>query len=38
MITILSDEEPVPFRVIVVRGVVSVEEATLTWRKNNTEY
>jgi hypothetical protein len=38
MVTVLSNEEPVTFRVTTVNGVVAVEEATLTWHKNNTEY
>lgn len=37
-VTVLSDKEPVSFRVTVIRGVVAVEEATLTWNQNNTEF
>lgn len=38
MVTVLSGEEPVSFRVTVTRGVVAVEEASLTWKQNNAEF
>lgn len=38
MVTVLSGAEPVSFRITVTRGVVAVEEATLTWEPNSAEF
>lgn len=38
MVTVLSGVEPVSFRITVTRGVVAVEEATLTWNKNSADF